>query len=198
MNERNDQFKKLEADINLNNGVLATTNKEIIKQSKIKDNLIESNKSLNDEQARLKSLIKKENKELDVLRSRIASKQKELDKQIEQNDKLKQSNKSLLKQIQENEIKKQKVEDYDLKLNLLSFNIHDRRKIESSLLEFNKANYALLKEMNPKERDEFLMGQKERFRRESIDTVVDTSLSTTQKVGLFFNDVKRRIIKPGS
>lgn len=198
MNERNDQFKKLEADINLNNGILANTNKEILKQSKIKDNLIESNKSLNDEQTRLKSIIKNDNKELDVLKNRIASKQKELDNQIEQNDKLKQSNKSLLKQIQENEIKKQKVEDYDLKLNLLSFNIHDRRKIESSLKEFNKANYALLKEMNPKERDEFLMGQKERFRRESIDTVVDTSLSTTQKVGLFFNDVKRRIIKPGS
>ncbi|NCT78392.1 hypothetical protein GXB82_06105 [Pseudomonas stutzeri] len=198
MNERNDQFKKLEADINLNNGILANTNKEIIKQSKIKDNLIESNKSLNDEQTRLKSIIKNDNKELNVLKNRIASKQKELDNQIEQNDKLKQSNKSLLKQIQENEIKKQKVEDYDLKLNLLSFNIHDRRKIESSLKEFNKANYALLKEMNPKERDEFLMGQKERFRRESIDTVVDTSLSTTQKVGLFFNDVKRRIIKPGS
>ncbi len=198
MNERNDQFKKLEADINLNNGILANTNKEILKQSKIKDNLIESNKSLNDEQTRLKSIIKNDNKELDVLKNRIASKQKELDNQIEQNDKLKQSNKSLLKQIQENEIKKQKVEDYDLKLNLLSFNIHDRRKIESSLKEFNKANYALLKEMNPKERDEFLMGQQERFRRESIDTVVDTSLSATQKVGLFFNDVKRRIIKPGS
>lgn len=198
MNERNEQFKKLEADININNGILANTNKEIVKQSKIKDDLIESNKSLNDEQTRLKSLIKKENKELDILRSRIASKQKELNNQIEQNDKLNQSNKSLLKQIQDNEIKRQKVEDYDLKLNLLSFNIHDRRKIESSLKEFNKANYALLKEMNPKERDEFLMGQKERFKRESIDTVVNTSLSTTQKVGLFFNDVKRRIIKPGS
>lgn len=198
LNNRNEQFKKLEADISINNGVLATTNKEIIKQSKIKDNLIESNKSLNDEQTRLKSVIKKENKELDVLRSRIASKQKELDKQIEQNDKLKQSNKSLLKQIQENEIKKQKVEDYDLKLNLLAFNIQERRKIEESLKEFDKANYALLKEMNPKERDEFLMGQKERFRRESIDTVVDTSLSTTQKFGLFFNDLKRRISKPGS
>lgn len=198
MNERNDQFKKLEADININNGILANTNKEIVKQSKIKDDLVESNKSLHDEQNRLKSLIKKENKELDVLRSRIASEQKELSFQIEQNDKLNQSNKSLLKQIQENEIKRQKVEDYDLKLNLLSFNIHDRRKIESSLKEFNKANYALLKEMSPKERDEFLMGQQERFKRESIDTVVDTSLSTTQKVGLFFNDVKRRIIKPGS
>lgn len=198
MNERNDQFKKLEADININNGILANTNKEIVKQSKIKDDLIESNKSLHDEQNRLKSLIRKENKELDVLRSRIASEQKELSFQIEQNDKLNQSNKSLLKQIQENEIKRQKVEDYDLKLNLLSFNIHDRRKIESSLKEFNKANYALLKEMSPKERDEFLMGQQERFKRESIDTVVDTSLSTTQKVGLFFNDVKRRIIKPGS
>ena len=198
MNERNDQFKKLEADININNGILANTNRELVKQTKIKDDLIESNKSLNDEQNRLKSLIKKENKELDVLRSRIASEQKELSFQIEQNDKLNQSNKSLLKQIQENEIKRQKVEDYDLKLNLLSFNIHDRRKIESSLKEFNKANYALLKEMSPKERDEFLMGQQERFKRESIDTVVDTSLSTTQKVGLFFNDVKRRIIKPGS
>lgn len=192
------KLKQINLDIFNGEKILRNTQLATKKQEVVSQKLVKRINHLTTEQATLLNSIANENKTLSKLREEVKAKEIELSKQLDKQENLEKTNKSLLKEIQENEDKKQKIENYDLKLNLLAFNIQERRKIEESLKEFDKANYELLKEMNPKERIEFLAGQQERFKRESIDKVVNTNLSTSQKVGLFFNDVKRRIIKPGS
>jgi len=192
------KLKQINLDIFNGEKILRNTQLATKKQEGVSQELVKRINHLTAEQTNLLNLIANENKTLSKLREEVKAKEIELSKQLDKQENLEKTNKSLLKEIQENEDKKQKIENYDLKLNLLAFNIQERRKIEDSLKEFDKANYELLKEMNPKERIEFLAGQQERFKRESIDKVVNTNLSASQKVGLFFNDVKRRIIKPGS
>lgn len=192
------KLKQINLDIFNGEKILRNTQLATKKQEVVSQKLVKRINHLTTEQTTLLNSIANENKTLSKLREEVKAKEIELSKQLDKQESLEKTNKSLLKEIQENEDKKQKIENYDLKLNLLAFNIQERRKIEESLKEFDKANYELLKEMNPKERIEFLAGQQERFKRESIDKVVNTNLSTSQKVGLFFNDVKRRIIKPGS
>lgn len=192
------KLKQINLDIFNGEKILRNTQLATKKQKIVSQTLVKRINHLTAEQTTLLNSIANENKTLSKLREEVKAKEIELSKQLEKQENLEKTNKSLLKEIQENADKKQKIENYDLKLNLLAFNIQERRKIEDSLKEFDKANYEILKEMNPKERIEFLAGQQERFKRESIDKVVNTNLSTSQKVGLFFNDVKRRIIKPGS
>jgi len=192
------KLKQINLDILNGEQILRNTQLATKKQKVVSQTLVKRINHLTAEQTTLLNSIANENETLSKLREEVKAKEIELSKQLDKQENLKKTNKSLLKEIQENEDKKQKIDNYDLKLNLLAFNIQERRKIEESLKEFDKANYELLKEMNPKERIEFLAGQQERFKRESIDKVVNTNLSTSQKVGLFFNDVKRRIIKPGS
>ena len=192
------KLKQINLDILNGERILRNTQLATKKQKVVSQTLVKRINHLTAEQTTLLNSIANENETLSKLREEVKAKEIELSKQLDKQENLKKTNKSLLKEIQENEDKKQKIDNYDLKLNLLAFNIQERRKIEESLKEFDKANYELLKEMNPKERIEFLAGQQERFKRESIDKVVNTNLSTSQKVGLFFNDVKRRIIKPGS
>lgn len=192
------KLKQITLDIFNGEKTLRNTQSATEKQEVVSQELVKRINHLTAEQTTLLNSIANENKTLSKLREEVKAKEIELSKQLDKQENLEKTNKSLLKEIQENEDKKQKIENYDLKLNLLAFNIQERRKIEESLKEFDNANYELLKEMNPKERIEFLAGQQERFKRESIDKVVNTNLSTSQKVGLFFNDVKRRIIKPGS
>lgn len=192
------KLKQINLDILNGEQILRNTQLATKKQKVVSQTLVKRINHLTAEQTTLLNSIANENETLSKLREEVKAKEIELSKQLNKQENLKKTNKSLLKEIQENEDKKQKIDNYDLKLNLLAFNIQERRKIEESLKEFDKANYELLKEMNPKERIEFLAGQQERFKRESIDKVVNTNLSTSQKVGLFFNDVKRRIIKPGS
>lgn len=192
------KLKQINLDIFNGEKILRNTQLATKKQEGVSQELVKRINHLTAERTTLLNSIANENKTLSKLREEVKAKEIELSKQLGKQENLEKTNKSLLKEIQENEDKKQKIENYDLKLNLLAFNIQERRKIEESLKEFDKANYELLKEMNPKERIEFLAGQQERFKRESIDKVVNTNLSTSQKVGLFLNDVKRRIIKPGS
>lgn len=153
----------------------------------------ELNETLTNNNIKLSSSIDMDAKKLTGLKREILSEKQKIKALKETYHKLFDKNDRLETSIKEKGEAYSAIHNVDIAIDIIAFKNEEREDIKHAFNTYKERNMEALKKLSRKERIDFLAANAERFKREKLDRMISTKLTTSEKTSLFIHDTTQTV-----